>query len=101
MKYPLVVAAALAALALGASNASAFTIVTGDSSTEGKANLRLADPSDLRDNMANQSSPGGTQTMQFGRTQLRITGSTSNGDGPVNSPFLSSPSASMVPSFGH
>jgi hypothetical protein len=101
MKHPLIVAVAVSVLALGASGASAFTIVTGDSSTQGKANLRLADPSDLQNNFANPSSPGGTQTMQFGSTQLRITGSTPNGGGPVNSPFLSSPSASMVPSLGH
>jgi len=100
MKHLLGMAVAMAVLAVGATGASAFTVVTSDAAAQSQANLRLADPDDLAKTMANQQSSGGGQTVQMGRTQLRF-GATPYGSGAGNSPFLTNPAASMVPSQGH
>jgi hypothetical protein len=101
MKHLLGFSALVAAFAIGAGSAMAFTVQTTNTNLQDKANLRLADPDDLMDSMANQQSSGSSGAVRLGGTTLRFSGS-SSGAGAPNSPFLEDPAVRTVPSLqGH
>ena len=103
MKQSLAVAAVALALAFGASGAFAFSTVTSNNNLDDKASARVADPDDLMDNMANQQSnphTGSATIMRFGGSsslQFQLAPS-SNSDVGVESRFIQSPGANLVPS---
>lgn len=103
MKYALSVAMIALALALGGSSAVAFTTITNDDNLDNKAGLRLADPDDITNNMANQSTSGNSHSvtiMKFGNGSLQFQAgaSSANSEVGVESNFIQSPGANLVPS---
>ncbi len=88
--------AASLALVLGASGASAFSQTSAPGSLDLKTSNRIADPEDLMNDMAAQSS-GGTRSYSLGNSTLQFSAPADSTSG-AESRFVTNPSTVIVPS---
>jgi len=92
-----------AMLVMMATGAHAFSIVPGETDSDG--NAKFTDPDQMRHRFSDQSQTGSstTNSLKFGNTTLQFgaTNSTNNGPSPfIRDQFLDNPASRTVPSQG-